>query len=202
MEEKITPVDLEALDRYLDSDLLPDDCMALSDLDGFLTGVIIGPDLIQPDEWMAVIWGGEEPRFASDTQRRMVFDTILGRFAEITVCFDLDSYQFEPLFLEGPNGDAIVSDWAAGFLEAVGMRRAAWEALFGNRKAKLLVEPLMILGDDGEHDDERDPSDRWKEFYASRSDVIPNCVPGIYNFWKDQQSRQRPQPRRDRRPKR
>jgi hypothetical protein len=33
--------DLEALARYLDSDLSPGDCMRLSDLDGFLTAVVI-----------------------------------------------------------------------------------------------------------------------------------------------------------------
>jgi hypothetical protein len=84
----------------------------------------------------------------------------------------------------------IVMDRAAGFLEAVGMRRAPREPLFSRCKAKLLFEPLVILGDDGEHDDERDLSDRWKEFYASRSDVIPNGALGIYNFWKDYQEQE------------
>ena len=35
-------VDLEALDRFLMSDRSPPDCMMLSDLDGFLTGIAIG----------------------------------------------------------------------------------------------------------------------------------------------------------------
>jgi hypothetical protein len=34
--------DLEELADYLDSDLSPDDCMGLSDLDGFLTGIVVG----------------------------------------------------------------------------------------------------------------------------------------------------------------
>lgn len=86
------------------------------------------------------------------------------------------------------------------------MRRAAWEPLFSHGKATLLpepllmIEPLLKLGDDGEHDDERDAGDESKEFYASRSDVIPKCVLGIYNFWKDQPGRRKPRPRRDRRP--
>jgi low affinity Fe/Cu permease len=32
--------------------------------------------------------------------------------------------------------------------------------------------------------------------------VIPNCVLGIYNFWKDHHDRRRPRPRRDQRPRR
>ena len=54
-----SPIDLDALDDYLMSDHAPDDSMGLSDLDGFLTGVIVGPELIMPSEWLPVIWGGE-----------------------------------------------------------------------------------------------------------------------------------------------
>ena len=35
------PIDLDALDGYLMSDHAPDDSMGLSDLDGFLTGVVV-----------------------------------------------------------------------------------------------------------------------------------------------------------------
>ena len=46
------PIDLDALDDYLMSDHAPDDSMGLSDLDGFLTGVVVGPELIMPSEWL------------------------------------------------------------------------------------------------------------------------------------------------------
>ena len=51
-------IDLDALDDYLMSDHAPDDRMGLSDLDGFLTGIVVGPELILPSEWLPVIWGG------------------------------------------------------------------------------------------------------------------------------------------------
>ena len=76
------------------------------------------------------------------------------------------------------------------------------KAIVQSSSCELLLEPLLILGDEGEHDDERDSGDRWKEFYALRPEVIATCVIGIFNFWKDYQDRKRPQPRRDRRPKR
>ena len=37
------PIDLDALDDYLLSDGAPGDSMGLSDLDGFLTGIVVGP---------------------------------------------------------------------------------------------------------------------------------------------------------------
>jgi Uncharacterised protein family (UPF0149) len=41
-------VDLEALDCFLMSDRSPPDSMMLSDLDGFLTGIAVGPELVMP----------------------------------------------------------------------------------------------------------------------------------------------------------
>ena len=55
------PIDLDALDDYLMSDHAADDSMGLSGLDGFLTGIAVGPELILPGEWLPVIWGSEEP---------------------------------------------------------------------------------------------------------------------------------------------
>jgi uncharacterized protein len=184
-------IDLEELAEYLDSDLSPDDCMGLSDLDGYLAAIIVGPEFIMPSEWLPVIWREEEPKFESTAHAEMIIGLIMGRYNEIITGFNSDPEEFEPIFWRRPTGEVIVMDWAAGFLDAIEARSAAWGPLFGHNKAKLLLEPLLILGDDGELDDERDPDDRWKEFHASRSDAIPNCVIGIHKFWKDYMDRRK-----------
>src|SRR5215813_15282775 len=63
----IEQVDLEALDRFLISDRSPPDSMMLSDLDGFLTGIAVGPELVLPSEWLPLVWGGEAPRSEEHT---------------------------------------------------------------------------------------------------------------------------------------
>jgi uncharacterized protein len=194
-------IDLEQLYQYLVSVLSPDDCTGLSDLDGLLTGIIIGPHLIIPSEWLPVIWGDNEQEFESTAHAETIIGLIMGRYNEIATGVMADPEKFEPIFWKQQTGEVIVMDWTAGFLDAVELRRASWEPLFGHRNAKLVIEPFLILGDDDEFDDERDPGGKWKEFYASRPDVIPNCVIGIYNFWKDHMRRGKPQPRRDRRPR-
>ncbi len=65
-------VDLNALDLFLASDASPEHCMQVSDLDGFLTGVAIGPELIVPSEWLPEVWGGGEPVFEDADQTRSV----------------------------------------------------------------------------------------------------------------------------------
>ena len=125
------PIDLDALDDYLTSDLAPDDCMGLSDLDGFLTGIVVGPELILPSEWMPMIWGGDEPLFETEEEMRTVLGTIMGRYNEIAACFNTNPSEFDPIFLEGPEGEVIASDWAGGFLDAVALRPEAGSHLSG-----------------------------------------------------------------------
>ena len=202
MDDDIPPIDLEALDRYLDSDLAPNDGMGLSDLDGFLTGIVIGPEPIPSHEWLDAIWGGEEPDFASEEERRTILDTIMGRYNAIVTGFSTDPAAFEPIFLHGPEGNPIVTDWAAGFLDAIALRRKAWEPMFKHRRAHILLMPLLILGDDEDYRDEHPVAATEKQFYAAAPKVIPTCILGIHDFWIDWRGRQQPAPRRRLRPRR
>jgi uncharacterized protein len=202
MEHDNPPIDLEALDRYLISYHSPDDCMGLSDLDGFLTGVIIGPELILPSECLPVIWGGEEPEFESEAEMQTVIRTIMGRYNEIATCFDSDPYQFEPVFLDGPNGEVIASDWAGGFLDAVALRPKAWVRLFIDRQAKIMIEPFLVLNGDAELPARPDGVADEANFFAEAPDLISTCVLGIHEFWKKSRGRPKSAPRRDRKPKR
>lgn len=199
MEEDLPPIDLEALDRYLGSDTSPDDCMLLSDLDGFLTAIVVGPELIPPSEWLPVIWGGEEPEFESEAEMRTIIGTIMGRYNQIAACFDSDSDGFDPIFLEAPGGEVIAADWAAGFVDAVRLRPVAWQPLINHRRAKLLLIPIMLLGDGSSLDE--DPAD-WAMVAKDARRSFPLCVSGIRDFWLDYRSRRQPQPRRGRRSKR
>ena len=75
--------DLIQLDAFLRSDNAPPECMMLSDLDGFLTGIAVGPELILPSEWLPVVWGEEAATFANETQARIVLAAIMGHYNQI-----------------------------------------------------------------------------------------------------------------------
>ena len=49
-EIAVDRVDLEALEGFLSSDGSPPDGMMLSDLDGFLTGIAAGPEIVLPSD--------------------------------------------------------------------------------------------------------------------------------------------------------
>jgi uncharacterized protein len=190
-------IDLDALDDFLMSDHAPDDGMGLSDLDGFLTGIVVGPELIKPSEWLPVIWAGGEPEFETEAEMRTVLGTIMGRYNEIAACFNSDPDEFDPIFWEGPEGEVIASDWAGGFLDAVALRPMAWKPLVENDSAGVLMAPLFLLNDDIKIADSVTDEN---ELLAEASDMIPTCVAGIHEFWRSYRrlpsSRGRSQPGR------
>jgi uncharacterized protein len=175
--------------------------MGLSDLDGFLTAIIIGPQLIPPSEWLPVIWGDGEPAFESEEEMRTMIGTIMARYDEIATCFASNPDEFKPIFLNGPTGNVIAADWAAGFLEAVALRRTAWEPLIHHRRARNLLAPLFLLSADPDLDEEDGDRVDWEKVAKDAPRTIPICVVGIHDFWRDQRER-KPQPRRNRRPRR
>jgi uncharacterized protein len=193
------PINLNALDDYLLSDHAPDDSMGLSDLDGFLTGIVVGPELILPSEWLPIVWGGTEPEFETDAEMRIVLGTIMGRYNQIKACLDSDPGGFEPIFLEGPEDEVIASEWAAGFLDAVALRPKAWEPLITHDRAGIMIMPILLLNGDAELDlGLEDGAVDEEEFLAEVPDIIPACVAGIHEFWKNDRSNRRPTPSRGR----
>jgi len=178
-------IDLDALDDYLMSDRAPDDSMGLSDLDGFLTGVVVGPESILPSEWLPVIWGGREPEFETEDEMRTVLGTIMSRYNEIAACFNTDPEGFDPIFWEGPGGEVIASDWAGGFLDAVALRPRAWTPLIENNETGILMAPLFLLNGDMKIGDSVTDEN---ESLAEASDMIPTCIAGIHEFWRSYQT--------------
>ncbi len=134
---ELAPDWIDELDEFLMSDNSPDDCLQISDLDGFLTGVVIGPELIMPSEWMPVVWQGE-PNFETTEQAERIMGAIMDRYNEIIRQLDDEPGAFEPIFFEGLDGRVLAADWAEGFMEAVELRADSWEAMFEDEDAKLL----------------------------------------------------------------
>jgi uncharacterized protein len=182
------PINLDALDAFLMSDRAPEDSMGLSDLDGFLTGVVVGPELIMPSEWTRVIWGGEGPDFESMEEALAINGAMTGRYNEILRCLDSKPESLDPVFWEGPEGKVIVTDWAAGFLDAVKLRSRAWEPLLRHKEASVLIAPLLALGaDDPEHPPFGGPvlpRDEIERLHAHGPDIVRGCVIGIHAFWR------------------
>jgi uncharacterized protein len=182
------PADLDTLNEFLMSDRAPENSMGLSDLDGFLTALAIGPEPIPAVEWLPVIWGGDAPDFANAEEEQRILATIEKRHEEIVRCLADHLDELDPVFWEGPGGKPIVTDWAAGFLDAVALRPSAWEPLVQHPEGQTLILPLLLLGADGPEDIPFDgmplPEVDEERLLAAGAGLVLGCVEGIAAFWK------------------
>jgi uncharacterized protein len=183
------PVDLDMLNEYLLSDRSPSECMDVSQLDGFLAGVVIGPEQIMPSEFLPVVWGGAQPEFADAAEAEAVLATILGRYSEIAESLDATPPRYAPVFWQDHAGNSITEDWAVGFMQAVSLRSDAWEpALFDDETAMLLI-PIGVVAGMSEPEiglNDVALSDEFLDELMQRSaDLLPGCVLGLRAFWAE-----------------
>jgi uncharacterized protein len=188
MDDTPLPPDIEALDEYLMSDRSPPDCMDLSELDGFLAGVAAGPERIAPDEWLPVVWDGDEPVFDDEEEADTVLKAILGRYAAISTALADDPEAFVPLFWEAADGTPVVDEWAIGFMRAVSLRPDAWDPVLKDEDTAVLLIPIGIVAGQalGEEDPQlRIPEDAMSELLEDGDMMMAACTIGLYNFWRN-----------------
>jgi uncharacterized protein len=181
--------DLDVLDSFLTSDRAPENSMGLSDLDGFLTAIVIGPELVMPIEWLPVVWGDEEPAFDSHEEAKKILSAIMARYNEIVSAFRKSSGQWIPLFWETDDGKVIVEDWAAGFLEGVQLRIESWVPLLDDPDAGVFMTPIVLAGSaEGAAEKIGIDSRQLEAILEDAPENIPVCVVAIDRFWREQQA--------------
>jgi uncharacterized protein len=184
------PADLAMLDDFLASDRTPDECMQLSELDGFLAGIIVGPEMILPSVWMPMIWHDGEPEYADMEQAQTILGIIMQRYNEIIGLIDSGPGAYQPVFLEQDDGTLDASDWTLGFLQAIAINQDAWEPLVMDRMAGPLIAPIMLIASTTEmadlplDEDERLPDDEMAKLLAEAGPMLSLCVSGIREYFR------------------
>jgi uncharacterized protein len=177
-------IDLEALDAYLMSDASPEHCMQLSDLDGFLTAIVVGPELIKPSEWLPVVWGGDDPGFETEEQAQLILGSIMGRYNEIVRSLAAVPAELEPLFWETGDGITVAGDWAEGFMDAMQLRPRAWAELLDDDKTGPALIPILVFADDDQGMMPSPQSEDRRKLVETAAELIPDSVIKIDGYWK------------------
>lgn len=178
---QVDEAEFDILDRYLGSTDASEVCMLLSELDGFLTGLVVSPLRIPEEEWLPVALG-TPPLFASDQQRALILDIVRRRVGQIEALLRQDPEAYAPVFWTDDEGEPIADDWAAGFRRAVGLRQDSWLPLFTEPEENVLVAPIVALWDDVISESDSEDAD-IAEAIEMAPPLIPAAVIGIYRFW-------------------
>ncbi len=120
----LTTEELDQIDEVLLKYGNDDSILSVSELDGFLTGIVSGPELITPSAWFPVLWGGKgrEPKWDTDAQLNDFMGLVIRLMNEnVTLLMDApDEYSALFVINTGENGDVfMVEDWCFGYMAAV-----------------------------------------------------------------------------------
>jgi uncharacterized protein len=188
-------VSLDELAHFLNSDSAPQGCMDLSELDGFLAGLVAGPQVVPRDEWLAEVWDNEEPDYASDAEREAVEQALFDRYAAIEAGLDSTPLSYTAILWQDEAGTTVAEDWAAGFMQAVTLRAQDWQPALADEDASMLLIPIASLAGMTLPEDERGgqamTDDALEGLMQDAEQVLPVCVLGLRRFWRDRASESR-----------
>src|SRR6202165_3822173 len=101
LDEPLSEAEYDALEAFFGSNAVPQDCMDLEMLDGFLTAIVSGPELIQPSEWLPVVWSDSQrsvpPVFQNNEQAERILSLVLRLQQSIRRTLAESPTRFKPL---------------------------------------------------------------------------------------------------------
>ena len=177
------PSPLGLLNDFLSSDRVPDTALSIIALDGFLTGIAVGPQMISPNEWLPLIWGGATPNFDDEAEGSVIRSAIMLLYNDIVHRMALLPEAFDPIKLEGPAGENIAGQWAQGFVKSMRMRWDSWTAMTEGEAGIALI-PILYFGVDENEIPPEFTNALDAELIDRMLSDIPASVLAIATFWR------------------
>jgi uncharacterized protein len=194
------PPRLRKLDRLLLD--LPDDGapMLVSELDGYLAGLLVCPDLLVPSRWLPQVWSRYEdeesqPVFEDMDHVQATIGAVMEHYNTIAKGLAASRPTFAPVLDEDPvSGEVLWELWADGFGRAIDLTPSSWAAIdaSGDEEARVALAGLLQLVAIA-----RDESTTTKEdshaFDETAPDLIARWVLAL-NAWRNANAAAAPTP--------
>lgn len=173
--------DLDHLDDLLAAlpqEILP---MTVSELDGYVTGILACPDLIPPSEWLPYVWGETgDAGFPDLATAEATISAVMAHYNAVASEMARTPW-IEPIYeVDSHSDETLWEAWIDGFTRALRLRPEAWQAVLeqADEETRSSLIFLMALQDINEgiskfSEEEIDAID------LQAPDLIPNCVAAI-----------------------
>lgn len=165
---------------FLASPAAPATAMNAVELEGYLTGLVVAPDLILPSLWISGLWGEEEPVFDSTEQMQRALDSVMGYYNAVIRQIDSKGARWKPMFF-APDGRVDLeqcSHWVRGFWKAMMLCPEAWLDLADDERTQILVEPFTMFINPDDVDDQR-PPENIDESRRENAEYMPGVLPAL-----------------------
>ena len=116
--------------KQLDEALLAlgEETMLLEELDGFIAGLLVCPELIRPGDWLPIVWNrdsaDQQPVFEDLDHVKRVLGLVMEHYNDVARTLMENPDRYSPLFaIDKRNDDVLWELWIEGFEKAVALRR-------------------------------------------------------------------------------
>ncbi|WP_026759035.1 UPF0149 family protein [Sediminimonas qiaohouensis] len=173
--------DLDRLDELLFALPRGNFPMTVSELNGYVTGILSCPDLIPPSEWLPHVWGETgDANFPDLETAEATTSAVMAHYNSIASEMTKTPW-IEPIYAVDPNSDETLWEfWVDGFTRAMRLRPETWQTLFeqADDETQSSLSFLMALQDINEGNS-RFTEGEIDEIDIQAPDLIPNCVAAI-----------------------
>lgn len=173
--------DLDRLDGLLAA--LPQETfpMTLSELDGYVTGILACPDIIPPSDWLPHVWGETgEANFPDLKTAEITISAVMAHYNAVASELTKTPW-IEPIYEVDPNSnETLWEPWVDGFTRAMKLRPDAWERVLelADDEARSSLIFMLALQDINEGTSKYS-EEEIDEIDLEAPDLIPNCVAAI-----------------------
>lgn len=165
-----------------------DEAMLLSELDGFLCGVLVSPGPIALDEWWPFSWLADERGNVAAGNEELA-SLIMARFAELES--ELATDQYAPLYEVDEETDRVVWEiWLAGFQQAMQLRFDFWEELLRDTsddargEVAMRLASAMLLANPDNLPDDTAGEEEWAD-YDEAVAAMPENLAAVASILND-----------------
>jgi uncharacterized protein len=186
--------EMDELDRFLlervtqtpDIDENDEGLLGMSELDGFFTAIISGPEIIPPSTWLPAVWGDSEPSWGAAEGFEKIYLLMIRHYNDVMNSLMAPGYAFEPVFNESEVDGRLyleVNDWCLGYMRGVALALEAWDC--GDDELFELLQPIMLFSDESVLQ-ALDSVD--EEEIADLKSSIPSLAQEIQHYWMTRRS--------------
>jgi len=187
LSQPLSDDEYQELEDFLMSDGMPEEAMDISMLDGFLTALLIGPNMLTPSQWLPRVWGAtdEQPMtWQSEQQAERMMGLVLRLMNDILWQLDEDPEGYEPLIYQHKSEDEdvpVIDEWCMGFIAGIALDEEGWAPLL-DEEAPPLLTPILLYGTEigwQQLEEDKELADRHDEFAEALGDIVL----GIRDYW-------------------
>jgi len=180
---------LTGWNAFLVSPAAPATAMPAIELEGYLTGLVVIPDILPPSVWIQGLWGDEEPIFDSSQQLQAALYSVMEHYNAVIRQIDGKGAKWKPMFFASDGAVDVerCGLWVGGFWKALMLAPEGWMVLARDERTQCLIEPFAAFIDlddlrDIEGFDASRLPDNLDEIRRTCAEDIPHVLPALRKF--------------------